>query len=50
MKSVDEVKRRFPDGVPLLDPIENMQIKDESFKKLLRVRRDSLALKHNSRC
>ncbi|KAJ5483448.1 hypothetical protein N7530_002694 [Penicillium desertorum] len=36
MKSVDEVKRRFPDGVPLLDPIENMQIKDESFKKLLR--------------
>ncbi|KAJ6123841.1 hypothetical protein N7471_011158 [Penicillium samsonianum] len=36
MKSIDEVKRRFPDGVPLLDPIENMQIKDESFKKLLR--------------
>ncbi|KGO68499.1 Helicase, C-terminal [Penicillium italicum] len=36
MKSVSEVKRRFPDGVPLLDPIENMQIKDESFKKLLR--------------
>ncbi|KUM65345.1 hypothetical protein ACN42_g1711 [Penicillium freii] len=36
MKSVGEVKRRFPDGVPLLDPIENMQIKDESFKKLLR--------------
>ncbi|KAJ5193958.1 RNA helicase ATP-dependent SK12/DOB1 [Penicillium cf. griseofulvum] len=36
MKSVNEVKRRFPDGIPLLDPIENMQIKDESFKKLLR--------------
>ncbi|KAI3290136.1 hypothetical protein DTO002I6_6541 [Penicillium roqueforti] len=36
MKSIDEVKRRFPDGIPLLDPIENMQIKDESFKKLLR--------------
>ncbi|CAI7564614.1 unnamed protein product [Penicillium glandicola] len=36
MKSVAEVKRRFPDGVPLLDPIENMQIKDDSFKKLLR--------------
>ncbi|KAJ5811109.1 hypothetical protein N7447_010625 [Penicillium robsamsonii] len=36
MKAIDEVKRRFPDGVPLLDPIENMQIKDDSFKKLLR--------------
>ncbi|KAJ5542173.1 hypothetical protein N7461_008176 [Penicillium sp. DV-2018c] len=36
MKSVDEVKRRFPDGIPLLDPIENMHIKDENFKKLLR--------------
>jgi ATP-dependent RNA helicase DOB1 len=42
MKSVNEVKRRFPDGIPLLDPIENMQIKDESFKKLLRVTRDLL--------
>ncbi|KAH6695394.1 ATP-dependent RNA helicase DOB1 [Plectosphaerella plurivora] len=31
-----EVKRRFPDGVPVLDPIENMGITDDSFKKLLR--------------
>jgi ATP-dependent RNA helicase DOB1 len=31
-----EVKRRFPDGVPVLDPIENMSITDDSFKKLLR--------------
>jgi ATP-dependent RNA helicase DOB1 len=37
MNSVGEVKRRFPDGIPLVDPIENMEIKDDSFKKLLRV-------------
>lgn len=35
-KSLQEVKRRFPDGMPVLDPIENMDITDESFKKLLR--------------
>lgn len=50
MKSVGEVKRRFPDGVPLLDPIENMQIKDESFKKLLRVRRYTVTPTHDTRC
>lgn len=36
-KSLEEVKRRFPDGIPVLDPIENMGISDDSFKKLLRV-------------
>lgn len=35
-KSLAEVLRRFPDGVPILDPIENMGITDDSFKKLLR--------------
>ncbi|KAJ5176280.1 ATP-dependent RNA helicase mtr4 [Penicillium canariense] len=35
-KSLDEVQRRFPDGVAVLDPVENMGIKDDSFKKLLR--------------
>ncbi|KAK0514519.1 hypothetical protein JMJ35_003136 [Cladonia borealis] len=35
-KSIDEVKRRFPDGIAVLDPIENMGITDNSFKKLLR--------------
>lgn len=35
-KSLNEVKRRFPDGVPGLDPLENMGITDESFKQLLR--------------
>lgn len=36
-KALDEVKRRFPDGIAVLDPIENMGIVDDSFKKLLRV-------------
>jgi ATP-dependent RNA helicase DOB1 len=36
-RALQEVKKRFPDGVALLDPIENMNIKDDSFKKLLRV-------------
>lgn len=35
-KSLAEVQKRFPDGIALLDPIENMGIKDDSFKKLLR--------------
>ena len=37
-KALGEVKKRFPDGIAILDPIENMNIKDDSFKKLLRVR------------
>jgi len=36
-KSLDEIGRRFPDGIAVLDPIENMGITDDSFKKLLRV-------------
>ncbi|KAI1122795.1 rRNA-processing arch domain-containing protein [Nemania abortiva] len=35
-KALKEVERRFPDGLPILDPIENMNITDDSFKKLLR--------------
>ncbi|MCJ1225469.1 ATP-dependent RNA helicase mtr4 [Toensbergia leucococca] len=35
-KSLEEVQRRFPDGIAVLDPIENMGITDASFKKLLR--------------
>ncbi|KAI0116444.1 rRNA-processing arch domain-containing protein [Nemania sp. FL0031] len=35
-KSLKEVERRFPDGLPILDPLENMNITDDSFKKLLR--------------
>jgi ATP-dependent RNA helicase DOB1 len=36
-KALQEVEKRFPDGVSTLDPIENMGITDDSFKKLLRV-------------
>jgi ATP-dependent RNA helicase DOB1 len=36
-KALDEVKRRFPDGIAILDPIENMKIHDEIFKRTLRV-------------
>lgn len=36
-KNLDEVKRRFADGISPLDPIENMGIIDDSFKSLLRV-------------
>ncbi len=35
-KALHEVQKRFPDGLAVLDPIENMNINDESFKKLLR--------------
>ncbi|OAX84609.1 hypothetical protein ACJ72_01005 [Emergomyces africanus] len=35
-KHIAEVQRRFPDGIPVLDPIEDMGITDDSFKKLLR--------------
>ncbi|OBZ86474.1 ATP-dependent RNA helicase mtr4 [Choanephora cucurbitarum] len=34
-KSILEVKKRFPDNIPLLDPVTNMGIKDPSFKKLV---------------
>ena len=33
---LQEVQRRFPDGIPLLDPIEDMNIKDEGLKKVVR--------------
>ncbi|KZP28039.1 antiviral helicase [Athelia psychrophila] len=35
-KSVLEVQRRFPDGIALLDPILNMEIKDDKFKALVK--------------
>ena len=48
-KSLEEVKRRFPDGIAVLDPIENMGITDNSFKKLLRVRMTTCGLIGRSR-
>lgn len=35
-KALVEVQRRFPDGLAVLDPVENMNITDNSFKELLR--------------
>ncbi|KAL4426270.1 hypothetical protein ABPG77_009885, partial [Micractinium sp. CCAP 211/92] len=35
-RSLQEVERRFPKGVPLLDPEEDMKIEDESLRKLQR--------------
>lgn len=47
-KSVLEVHRRFPDGIALLDPIQNMGINDDRFKELIQVRVDYfLDLFHN---
>ena len=35
-KALSEVVKRFPDGLSVLDPVENMKIEDNSFKDLLR--------------
>jgi ATP-dependent RNA helicase DOB1 len=37
-KSVLEIERRFPDGIALLDPIENLGITDDKFSALVAVR------------
>ncbi|KIY47752.1 antiviral helicase [Fistulina hepatica ATCC 64428] len=34
-RSVQEVRRRFPEGIALLDPVQNLGIKDEKFLSLL---------------
>jgi len=36
-KSILECQKRFPDGIPMLDPITHMGIKDEKFKTLVEV-------------
>lgn len=36
-KAIKEIKRRWPKSIPLLDPIENMGIKDEAFLSLVKV-------------
>ncbi|KAK9246025.1 rRNA-processing arch domain-containing protein [Lipomyces tetrasporus] len=35
-KSINEVKKRFPEGITLLDPVKNMNITDDAFKTLLK--------------
>ncbi|KAK9466075.1 rRNA-processing arch domain-containing protein [Lipomyces arxii] len=34
-KSIKEVQKRFPDGITLLDPVKNMNIRDEAFLTLV---------------
>jgi len=34
-KALQEVQKRFPDGISVLDPVDNMNITDDSFQKLL---------------
>ncbi|XP_076875880.1 exosome RNA helicase MTR4 isoform X2 [Brachyhypopomus gauderio] len=35
LKSIQEVQKRFPDGLPLLDPVDDMGIKDPGLKKVI---------------
>ena len=34
-KNMAEVQRRFPNGLPLLDPVKDMKISDDAFQQLL---------------
>lgn len=38
-KILKESMKRFPDGIPVLDPIEDMKIDDPSLKKTITVNR-----------
>jgi len=35
-KSLSQIFKRFPEGLPLLDPVEDMKIQDKDFMKLIR--------------
>ncbi|OBZ78288.1 ATP-dependent RNA helicase mtr4 [Grifola frondosa] len=35
-KSLQEIQRRMPEGIPLLDPVQDMDIKDDKFKELVK--------------
>lgn len=36
LKTLQEVKKRFPEGPPLLDPINDMKINDDGFKDIIK--------------
>ncbi|KAK0073851.1 hypothetical protein PV326_013002, partial [Microctonus aethiopoides] len=36
LKTIQEVKKRFPDGPPLLNPVTEMRIEDSSFKDIVK--------------
>ncbi|AMD19274.1 HBR373Wp [Eremothecium sinecaudum] len=46
-KTLKEVQRRFPKGIPSIDPVKNMKIVDEDFTRLLK-KIDILEAKMNS--
>ena len=35
--AIEEVRKRFPDGLPLLNPVKDMHISDEEFRKIVQV-------------
>lgn len=37
LKSINEVEKRFPRGIPLLDPIDDVGIKEREAKELVKV-------------
>lgn len=37
LKTLMEVQKRFPNGLPKLDPIEDMKIKDKIMQDIVRV-------------
>ena len=36
--AIEEVQKRFPDGLPLLNPVKDMHISDDEFRKVVQVR------------
>lgn len=36
LKTIQEAKKRFPEGLPLLNPIEDMKIQDQAFKDVVK--------------
>lgn len=36
LKTMKDLPKRLPDGIPLIDPVESMKIEDQEFKLLLR--------------
>ncbi|XP_043471399.1 exosome RNA helicase MTR4 [Leptopilina heterotoma] len=36
LKTIQEVKKRFPDGPPLLNPVTDMKIEDSTFKDIIK--------------
>ena len=37
--AIEEVQKRFPDGLPLLNPVKDMHISDDEFRKIVQVER-----------